>query len=90
MGLSGSVNVIALLSKNWYAYTVSKNTQDRQWKYKHNIEARSFNQIDSGTATYITYPEWVFVALNIQHAKRIRHIIVCGLPGSKTFFHIIL
>jgi hypothetical protein len=27
----------------------------------------------------ITYSEWVFVALGIQHAMRLRHIVVCGL-----------
>jgi hypothetical protein len=24
-----------------------------------------------------------------QHAKRLRHIAICGLSGSTTFFHII-
>jgi hypothetical protein len=31
----------------------------------------------------------VFVTLGIQHAMRLRHIVICGLPGSKTFFQII-
>ena len=31
----------------------------------------------------------VFVALSIQHAMRMRHIVVYGLPRSTTFFHII-
>ena len=37
----------------------------------------------------ITYCECVFVALGIQHAMRMRHIVICGLPGSTVFFHII-
>jgi len=28
----------------------------------------------------------VFVALGIQYAMRIRHIVICGLPRSKIFF----
>ena len=27
-----------------------------------------------------TYSDFVFVALGIQHAMRVRHIVVCGLP----------
>ena len=36
------------------------------------------------------YTTWVcvFVALGIQHAMRMRHIIICGLPHSTIFFHI--
>ena len=37
----------------------------------------------------ITYSECVFVALGIQHAVRMRHIVICGLPGSTEFYHII-
>ena len=37
----------------------------------------------------ITYYERVFVALVIQHAKRMRRIVVCGLSGSTIFLHIV-
>ena len=33
--------------------------------------------------------ECVFVALSIQHVLCMRHIVICGLPGSTVFFHII-
>jgi hypothetical protein len=36
----------------------------------------------------ITYSEYVFVALFIQHAMRMRHIAICGLPRSTIFLHI--
>jgi len=28
------------------------------------------------------------VALGIQHAMRMRHLVICDLPRSTTFFHI--
>jgi len=37
----------------------------------------------------ITYSECVFVALSVQHAMRMRHIVVCGLFLSTVSFHII-
>jgi len=37
----------------------------------------------------ITHSECVFVALHIQHAMRVLHIVICGLSGSTIFFHII-
>jgi hypothetical protein len=37
---------------------------------------------------FITCFERVFVALVMQHAKRMRRIAICGLFGSTTFFHI--
>ena len=39
--------------------------------------------------TNITYSECVFVVLGIQHGMRMQHIVICGLPGSTIFFHII-
>jgi hypothetical protein len=33
----------------------------------------------------ITYSECVFVALGIQHAIFLSHIIICGLPRSTIF-----
>ena len=31
----------------------------------------------------------VFVALGIQRVMLMRHIVICGLPSSTVFFHII-
>jgi len=37
----------------------------------------------------MTYSEYAFLALGIQHAMRTRHIVTCGLSGSTQFFQII-
>jgi len=37
----------------------------------------------------MTQSQRVFVVLDTQHAKRVRHTVMCGLSGSTIFFHII-
>ena len=39
--------------------------------------------------TSFTYFESVSVALGIQHAMRMTHIVICGLFGSNIFLHIL-
>ena len=36
----------------------------------------------------IAYSKCVFVALGMQHAMRMRHIVIYGLPRSTVCFHI--
>ena len=38
----------------------------------------------------ITYSECEFVALVIQHAIRVRRIVISSLSGSTVFFHILI
>jgi hypothetical protein len=54
-----------------------------------DIEARSCNHRCSGKTIRIAYSECVSVALCIQHATSIGHVVNCGVSGYTTFFHII-
>jgi len=58
--------------------------------YKRHFEASSYNDCCSGEAlNIITYCECVFIASGIQREMRMRHIVICGLTASTTFFYII-
>jgi hypothetical protein len=62
--------------------------QERQCRYILDIEAFSRNHCCS-VENIITYSKCGSAAVGIQHAKRMRHIVVCGLSGSTIFLHII-
>ena len=53
--------------------------------YKVTLRPVSCNHCCSGKATWMC----LFVALAVQHALRMRHIVICSLPRSTIFFHII-
>jgi hypothetical protein len=55
---------------------------------KLNNEARSRNHVCREKAISITYFECVSVTLIIQHAKRLRYIVIRVLPGFAVFFYI--
>ena len=56
---------------------------------KRNVDAPSYNHCCSAKAISTKQPECVFVALGIQHAIRMRHIVICGPSRSLILFHII-
>ena len=55
---------------------------------QRNNEGLSRKHCCSGKAIRITYYKCVFVALVIQCAMPMHHIVMCGLPRSTTFLHI--
>ena len=65
------------------------NLQGRQLMYVRRISESSSRSHCSGKAISITYYEFVPIALDIQQAMRIHHIVICDLPRSTVFFDII-
>jgi hypothetical protein len=63
-----------------------KNT--RQFTYKRNILAPLRNHERREKTLSITYSECMSLALGIQHAMRIRRIVICDLSATTIFTHI--
>ena len=83
----GTLTLQSLLG--YYMYRQVRH-QTRQAGYiKFTMEPRSRNHCCHAIARRITYPECVFVALIIQHVKRVRHIVICSLSDTIICFHII-
>jgi len=59
--------------------------QDRLY-VERDTEMCSCNHCRIGKAVSITYSKRVFVVLCIWHTMRMRHIVICGLSSSTTFF----
>jgi hypothetical protein len=56
-----------------------ENIQDRQCTCKCNMEARSRNHCGHGKAINITHSECISVTLVMQHAKRMRRVVLLSV-----------
>ena len=52
---------------------------------KRNIEERSCNHCCCRKVINITYPDGASAVLSIQHAMRMRHVVISGLSDSTIF-----
>ena len=55
---------------------------------QRSTDTHACNRCCSERALSIKYYECVFVALGIQHAMGMCHIVICSLSGSTVFPHI--
>jgi len=60
-------------------------------QYKYNVLLRRFLETLLQWKSNGYYTNWgcVFVTLVFEHAMRMRRIVICDLPRSAVFFHII-
>jgi len=63
-----------------------KNSNDTIGNRTHNLPTCSAVR----KSVTITYSEFAFVVLGIQHAMHMRHIVIRRLSGSTLYFYTIL
>ena len=64
---------------------LTKYEKERQFTHNDKIKARSCNHCGTGKAISTTYSQCAFVALGIQHAMRMHHIVICGQHNCTVF-----
>jgi len=62
--------------------------QDRQCMYNITLRRGDANTV-AMEKQQVLHILGVCVTLGFQHAMRMCHTVICGLPGSTVFFHII-
>jgi hypothetical protein len=62
--------------------------QEKQCSYNVTLRWLRVTNITVKSDMYHIF-KFAFLALVIQHAKRMRHIVICGLSVSTALFHII-
>ena len=71
-------------------YESSPNMSNKTDNARITLHSGAFvHRCCCGKAIGVTYSECAFTAFGNQHAMRTRHIVICGLTHSTTFFHII-
>jgi hypothetical protein len=81
------IYIVAIITVTKFYVDITGTIWTRQAKYvKRDTEGRSYNHCCSVKSISITYSECPFLDLGIQHAMRMHHVVICGLPGCIGFF----